>query len=172
MPLTINVGLSRKASKDYQSTGVSINIVAELDQALLAKPAELQQQVDGLYQQAEAALARQTGTPPVAAKPRSTTAPTSRTMPKPNGNGHADGRTAVTKPSGNGHTASGGRKATPMSAAQRRAIDSIGQRLGLDIAAECRDVFGWNMENLSIGEASRVIDHLKSLQTSHNGERS
>jgi hypothetical protein len=45
MPLSINVGLSRKASKDYQSTGVSINVTAELDQALLAKPDELQQQV-------------------------------------------------------------------------------------------------------------------------------
>ena len=38
MPLSINVGLSRKASKDYQSTGVSINVTAELDQSLLAKP--------------------------------------------------------------------------------------------------------------------------------------
>ena len=26
MPLSINVGLSRKASKDYQSTGISINV--------------------------------------------------------------------------------------------------------------------------------------------------
>ena len=43
MPLSINVGLSRKASKNYQSTGVSINIVAELDAALLARPEELQQ---------------------------------------------------------------------------------------------------------------------------------
>jgi hypothetical protein len=38
MPLSVNVGLSRKASKDYQSTGVGINLTAELDQALLAKP--------------------------------------------------------------------------------------------------------------------------------------
>jgi hypothetical protein len=29
MPSSINVGLSRKASKDYQSTGVSINVTAE-----------------------------------------------------------------------------------------------------------------------------------------------
>ena len=43
MPLSINVGLSRKASRDYQSTGVSINVTAELDQSLLAKPDELQQ---------------------------------------------------------------------------------------------------------------------------------
>ena len=59
MPLTINVGLSRKASKDYQSTGVSINITAELDQSLLAKPEELQAQVDELYSQAQQAIDRQ-----------------------------------------------------------------------------------------------------------------
>ncbi|QOV89759.1 hypothetical protein [Humisphaera borealis] len=37
MPLSINVGLSRKASRDYQSTGYSINVTAELDQALLGQ---------------------------------------------------------------------------------------------------------------------------------------
>src|SRR5207249_6709513 len=55
MPLSINVGLSRKASKDYQSTGVSINVTAELDQTLLARPEELQQQIASLYTQCEGA---------------------------------------------------------------------------------------------------------------------
>ena len=50
MPLSINVGLSRKASKDYQSTGVSINVTAELDSALLTKPADLQAQIDNAVQ--------------------------------------------------------------------------------------------------------------------------
>jgi hypothetical protein len=59
MPLSINVGLSRKASKDFQSTGVSINFTAELDQSLLARPDELQEQIHGLYAQAEKALDRQ-----------------------------------------------------------------------------------------------------------------
>ena len=48
MPLNINVGLSRKAARDFQSTGTSINIVAELDSDLLNKPAELQQAADQL----------------------------------------------------------------------------------------------------------------------------
>ena len=39
--LSVNVSLSRKASKDYQSTGVSINVTAELDQSLLARPEQL-----------------------------------------------------------------------------------------------------------------------------------
>ena len=59
MPLSINVGLSRKASRDYQSTGVSINVTAELDQSLLAKPEELQNQIGGLYSQAQTALDQQ-----------------------------------------------------------------------------------------------------------------
>jgi len=48
MPLSVNVGLSRKASKDFQSTGVSINVTAELDQSLLAKPDQLQKQIGDL----------------------------------------------------------------------------------------------------------------------------
>ena len=35
MPLIINVGVSRKASKDFQSAGYSLNPTAELDQGLL-----------------------------------------------------------------------------------------------------------------------------------------
>ena len=34
MPLTVNVGISRKASANYQSAGLSINLTAELDQSL------------------------------------------------------------------------------------------------------------------------------------------
>jgi hypothetical protein len=45
MPLSINVGLSRMASRDYQSTGVSIIVTVELDQDLLARPEQLQKQI-------------------------------------------------------------------------------------------------------------------------------
>src|SRR4051794_8578179 len=63
MPLSINVGLSRKSSRDFQSTGFSINVTAELDQSLLSRPDELQVQIDALYAQAGAALDRQAGIP-------------------------------------------------------------------------------------------------------------
>lgn len=61
MPLTVNVGLSRKSSQNYQSAGVSINLTAELDQALLADPPRLQQEIDRIYGQAADALDRQAG---------------------------------------------------------------------------------------------------------------
>ena len=35
MPVVVNVGLNRKASRDYQSTGLSINLSAELDSGLI-----------------------------------------------------------------------------------------------------------------------------------------
>lgn len=59
MPLTINVGLSRKSSENFNSAGTSINLTAELDQSLLARPRELQGAIDELYEQAELALEQQ-----------------------------------------------------------------------------------------------------------------
>ena len=42
--------------RPHQSAGISINVTAELDQALLAKPQELQHQIAELYQQAAQTL--------------------------------------------------------------------------------------------------------------------
>jgi hypothetical protein len=52
MPLVVNVGLNRKASRDYQSAGVSINLSAELDSGLINDPARLQAEVAKVYAQA------------------------------------------------------------------------------------------------------------------------
>src|SRR5690349_17823069 len=118
MPLSVNVGLSRKASKDYQSTGVSINVAAELDQSLLARPEELQQQIDGLYAQAEQALDRQAGQatpePPqrASAARRQATGPARRTA-------------AERRPSSSGTNGGG------MTESQRKAIYAIAGRLGV-----------------------------------------
>jgi len=153
MPLTINVGLSRKASENYQSSGTSINLTAELDQSLLARPDELQHQIGALYQQAEAALTRQA----------------SRPAPGPaTGQGQPD---AAPGGNGNGRNGHGNGHVAPMTQSQSRAIHAIAQRLGIDPAAECTRAFGWDLDRLSIRDASTVIDHLKSLQPA-GGQRS
>jgi hypothetical protein len=64
MPLTVNVGISRKASANYQSAGLSINVTAELDQSLLADGPRLQSEIDRIYRQAEEALDRKAGGDP------------------------------------------------------------------------------------------------------------
>lgn len=152
MPLTVNVGLSRKTSENYNSRGVSINLTAELDQSLLARPDDLQGAINELYEQADYALVRQThsaGQTPT--NPRAGKA-------RPNGT------------NGNGHVPSGhGRSMTP---SQRRAVCSIADQLGLDPIDEARHEFGIDLDRASLDEASKLIDHLKSLQFSNrNGHR-
>ena len=139
MPLTINVGLSRKASKDYQSSGVSINVTAELDQSLLARPRELQTEIDRLYAQAEDGLARQVdrSDEPGSGRP---------------GNGRSNGGPSRTGTNGGGMTTS-----------QERAIHAIAKRLNIDAADECHHEFGLDLKRLGIREASALIDHLKAL---------
>ncbi|MEI7835660.1 MAG: hypothetical protein WCK05_04520 [Planctomycetota bacterium] len=150
MPFIVNVGLSRKASANYQSTGTSINLTAELDQGLLARPEELQRQVQELYKHAEAALARQAGDqqPP--------TAPVGKTPA--NGNGSSNAQSAA----GNGRGGNGQNPA-PMTQSQSRAINAIAGRLGIDPAAECREVFSSDLSRLNVRQASAFIDHLKGL---------
>lgn len=144
MPLSINVGLSRKASRDYQSTGVSINVTAELDQSLLARPQELQKQIGGLYSQAQAALDCQAN---------------ALGEPQPRRNGRDDRRN-----NGDRHNGHDDRRNAPMTASQRRAILAIVKRWDLNLDAECRDFIGEEFERLSVRQASELIDHLKSSE--------
>ena len=137
MPLTINVGLNRKTSANYNSAGTSINLTAELDPSLLTRPHELQAEIDRLYAQAETALHRQ------AQRDR-------------------DALGVVDTGSSNGHHRHG-RPATdapPVTASQMRTI----AMLGPDIAdTEARALFQRELHQLTRPEASRLIDHLKRL---------
>lgn len=147
MPLTINVGLNRKASRDYQSTGASINIQAELDGALLARPAELQAAIESLYAEARAALDRQTGEPAPAEKPREPRRPT-------NGNGYQHvNRFAGRNGNGSGHA---------MTERQKRAIQVIGRERGIDPYQSARDTFHVDFDALTARQASELIDNLRA----------
>jgi hypothetical protein len=168
MPLSVNVGLNRKASHNYQSTGVSINVTAELDATLLAKPDELQQQIAGLYNQAESALERQAAQLSPAEPPRTNGARTNgsqRNYERQNGNRGYANRSARTNGNGGGYSG-GGR----MTDSQSRAIDAIARRVNADAAYEAREITGADLEDLTVRQASDLIDHLKSLEpTTGNG---
>jgi hypothetical protein len=154
MPLSVNVGLSRKASRDYQSAGYSINVTAELDQSLLAKPEQLQQQIADLYAQAEAALDRQAGEIP---------SPAASTV-RANGRSATNGTNGHHQTNGNGH-----RNGDGMTASQRKAIQAIARRANIDPEQECHDLFGFSLNELTIRQASGFIDHLKEQAPEVNG---
>ena len=150
MSLMINVGLSRKASENFQSTGTSINITAELDQSLLGRPNQLQEEIDHLFGQASDALDRQSDRLQAETDKLGSTSTHGRDG-RPNG-------------SDSGHTNTNGQAAVPITQAQSRAITAITRRLGIDAASECHNAFGWDLAKLSIRQASEFIDHLNGLQ--------
>ena len=174
MPLSINVGLSRKASKDYQSTGTSINIVAELDATLLAKPEEMQRQIDGLFQQAQDAIDRNAAAHQPAAQHavrgqnRGVNGDTHGSRPADRGGEHDNGRhgrNGSAAPNGNGSRGGGGNgNGGGMTDSQRRAILAIAKRANADVDYECREMLGAEFENLTLRQASELIDHLKGTQ--------
>ena len=173
MPLSINVGLSRKTSAHFQSSGVSINVTAELDQALLAKPDDLQKQIGELYAQAEHALTQQADSMvlPEPPPPRNPQYDRGRGYDQRRDSSYQDhrypGRGYDNR--GNGGYDNGGRRSSnggppPMTASQRGAINSISNRLGIDPRLEARDIVGCELDDLSVPQASDLIDHLKRLQ--------
>ena len=149
MPLSVNVGLSRKASKDYQSIGYSINVSAELDQALLARPDDLQAQVANLYLQAQLALDRQAAGSPGQDHP-ATQPSRQESPPRANGNGNGAAR-------GNG-------RVVGATESQKRAIQAICRRLGTDAEYEAQQLIGLPFLSLSIKQASELIDSLKAVE--------
>jgi len=146
MPLTINVGLSRKASENFQSQGVSIKVSAELDQSLLADPRRLQHEITGLYEQAEIALEHQSNTrnPKVGRIGR-----VGHHQERPSEN-HTNGQR-----NGNQRAATG---------SQLRALHAIADRLDLDLEDETQHVFNCRPKELDVRQASQMIDDLKALQ--------
>ena len=178
MPLSINVGLSRKASKDYQSTGYSVNVTAELDQSLLARPDELQTQIDGLYAQAEDAINRRVKAHAAETMPASIAERMNGEGHRNSANGHANGNGRVNGngyANGNGCAANGNGRANGhhngggVTKSQARAIESIANRAGLDPSQEAHDLFAVSLDELTIKQASELIDHLKSQAPAQNG---
>lgn len=179
MPLLINVGLNREASKDFQSVGVSLNMTAELDQGLLSDPPRLQSEVQRIYSLAEDALERQISTmsaepaPKQDASAKATTpgVPVAASQPQlghangtSSGNGHSNGHANGHSNGHGGHATNGSayggmiRRATE---SQVRALRSIAKRHRLDLDHEAHEEFGVEgADRLDVKQASALIDLL------------
>ena len=153
MPMNLTVSRNRKRSEDFNSEGFGVSFTVELNQSLLNQPKELQQQIDYLYREAESALDQQSN----GASPPSRSDSSDR-QPNRNGNGQSNGSCRK----GNGNN---------MTAAQSRAINAIAKRLNITPADECHHEFGLELKELTVRQASQMIDHLKGLEqpASRNG---
>jgi hypothetical protein len=156
MPLRLNVGISKKLGLPaYSSVGASCNLDLELENGVLRDPAGFQDQVRGAFAAAQRAvddeLARlQAGGEPIEAREA------------PVINGHSNGDQA-----GNGKPvprleAQQPRVGKPATPSQVRAIVSIARRQHADIDGLLCDLGVTRPEELSLADASRLIDQLKA----------
>jgi hypothetical protein len=150
VPLTLNVGISKKLGlPEYSSVGATCGVQVELDSALLEHDLEgFHERVRAAYvacHQAvhdELARLQHNASPPADARP-SPAAEAGR-------NGPADR---------NGD----GRPRKPATSNQVRAIATLARRQGTDLADWLRAGYGVERaEQLSLSEASRLIDELKA----------
>jgi hypothetical protein len=158
MPLSISVGLSHKASRNYQSNGVFINLTAEMDPLLLHDADELQRRIHELYEQAATGLHRRAELARIPLRQ-----PSPQTSPRPAENDGND-RAGPPPESPRDRTIASPVPSTvgeAMTPRQRRALLAIAGRGCIDPDFEARSQFGVGFEALTLKQASALIDRLK-----------
>lgn len=145
--LKLNVGLSKKIGEpNYGSRGASVNLELEVEAGLVNQPDELQDRIRRLFRLAKASVDEELN---------------GSGNSHQNGNGH--------DANGNGRQQRTGRAAT---ASQVRAIHAIADRQRTDLVGLVRDRFQVDrVEDLSISEASGLIDELKGAGSGAGGRR-
>ncbi len=161
MPTTVSVSWSRKAGlPDYGSVGATCHVELELDgQILDGDLTRFRQHVQRAYaacrEAVEDELAREGADPP-------------QRQSRLNGNGNGNGNHATNSNGyANGRRQSNGRSATQ---SQVRAITAIANRNRIDLTPFLQQHGVQAVADLSIGDASSLIDELKG-QPAGNGGR-
>ena len=134
--LKLNAGLSRKIGEpDYCSRGASVNLELELEGHLVGDSDALLDRIRKLFSLARVAVDEEL-----------------------NGRRPATSNDRVNGANGDAKKNNG----RPATASQIRAIRSICERLKLDPELLPGEKFGVRLENLSLKEASSLIDELKA----------
>jgi hypothetical protein len=151
MPLKLNVGASKKIGEpNYGSRGASVNLELELDATLISEPQKLKERIRQLFGLVRTSLADE--------------------LNGDNGHGSSDHHAAPapSRPSTNGNGSSQPTpprtsQSRPATQSQIRAIHSIAHNQRIDLAIFLTERFRVRRpDDLSIKEASQVIDELKA----------
>jgi hypothetical protein len=155
MPVQLNIGLNKKVGEaSYGSRGASVNLEVELDPGIVDDPERLRSQIHKLFGLARESL-------------------NAELHGDDNGHGN-DGRSNgnahhPTNGNGsNGHHRGNGRSATQ---SQVRAITAIAGRNRIDLEPLLGRYSVHSADELSISEASSVIDELKGQPAGNGGGR-
>lgn len=150
MPLKLNVGASKKVGEsNYGSKGASVNLEVEVDSNLINDPPKLQDKIRKLFNLVRSSLAEEL-----------------------NGNGHHQPTPSPangSQPQQNGGASNGSSQRSnqprPATQSQVKAIHAIAKAQRLNVTQLVRERFNVSKpEDLSIKEASQLIDSLKTKQ--------
>ncbi len=149
--LRLNVGLSRKVGEtNFGSRGATVSLEVEVESSLLDQPDHLQEHIRHLFRLARDAVEQE---------PDFRAAPDGRDTVPGDGDGQQDG----------GHRGRRGRRATR---SQILAIHGIATRQRIDLDSLLRDRYRvCQLYELSVSEASRLIDELKASTNKAEGQR-
>ena len=176
--LKVNVGMSRKISRDYNSTGFSVNLEGEI-LANLDDPEAIVERVKEFYDLAEESLAQQIE------RYEGDSAIAYRDVEHSNGNGNQrppqmqtqeriQGNNSTPR-NGNGHSRIGnGDTSTPATNKQIQFLLSLGKRQGLakpQLETQIAGILGHEVDvyELTKEEAGKVLNHLTEAS---NGNKS
>jgi hypothetical protein len=139
MPLTLNVGVSKKIGEaNYSSRGASVNVEMELESALVQEPEKFQGRIRQLFGMARDAVDEELR------------------------NGHSQAGNGT-----NGRNGSNGQDSgPPATASQARALHAIAKKQHVDLQHLLRDRFGVGKpEDLLLKQASELIDELNGRRS-------
>lgn len=138
--LKLNAGVSRKVGEaNYGSRGATVNVELELESGAINDAQDLQERIRNLF-----ALANQAVTAELA-------------------NGGSNGPAAPSTSNGHDAPPTNG-SSRPATESQQRAIRAICGTQGLNADDEARRCFSRSVCDLSLREASNLIDELKNGQ--------
>ena len=153
MPLKLNVGASKKVGEsNFGSRGASINVEMELDSALVNDPPKLQERIRHLFGLVRTSLAEElNGNGNGSHSPSSVPAPSAGHEQLNGGNGNGSSQRSNSP--------------RPATQSQVKAIYAIAKAQNLNVHQLLRNRFNVGKpEELSIKDASQLIDSLKSNQ--------
>lgn len=144
MPLKLNIGLSKKVGEsNYGSRGASVNVEVEVESALANDPDKLKERIRRVFSLVRDSVAEEL-------------------------NGVGNGATQKNQPPTNGNgvgtNKDHGQKPRPATQSQVRAIAAIAKRLQINLDELLNRFQVRRAQDLSIREASQLIDELKSSQ--------
>ncbi len=161
MPLRLNIGLSKKVGlPDYGSLGASANLELELDSGAVGDPERLRQHVRHLFGLAKASVEEELNHQQTALPSHSRNGPREDPQPHRNGRAGANGHRVTRR--------SNGRAATQ---SQVRALKAIATRHRLDLGNQLEQYGVQAIEDLTLQQASELIDELNAQPTGGGGGR-